>query len=152
MEAGERIPHSDGDEDAREAKSRWPLLLSVGVLIACLSGGVVLYRDQQQQLVEQERLLAEARKPVLPVRVTYRSAFMGPGLVAVFHNDSDAMLEFVASFTSPGTNTNQAYRLVLGAKERKDVGHLEGWQFAPGHRISLTNAGYRPVETVVPEQ
>ncbi|MDX1914190.1 MAG: hypothetical protein SFU55_01295 [Methylophilus sp.] len=85
-----------------------------------------------------------AKKPELPINVSYRQALMGDGLVAQFTNNSDRFLSIVATFLNPTTNQHMTTRLDLAPRAIKEVGHLEGWTFSSGDQLTIKNNDYEP--------
>jgi hypothetical protein len=106
--------------------------------------------DAQLQLQETQRQLADATKPVLPITVSFHKSLSGSGLVGVFRNSSVSPLEISAVFSSPATGGKRAANLVIPANGVKEIGHVEGWPFAAGQHIQLTNHQYKGVEYDVP--
>jgi len=103
-----------------------------------------------EQLKLNEGQLAEVSKPDLPVSVSFRAALMGSGLVAIFKNNGTKAIEVAAEFTSTATGTKRSANLVLEPNLARQIGHAEGWPFAAGQHIRLTNNQFRPAEYEVP--
>jgi hypothetical protein len=103
-----------------------------------------------EQLKSNEGQLAEVSKPDLPVSVSFRAALLGSGLVAIFKNNGAKPIEVAAEFTSTVTGTKRSADLVLEPNLAKQIGHAEGWPFAAGQHIRLTNNQFRPAEYEVP--
>ena len=72
------------------------------------------------------------------------------GLVAVFKNNSSSPLEVAATFSSQATGVTREANLVISGNGLKEIGHAEGWPFAAGQHIRLTNNQYRPADYDVP--
>jgi hypothetical protein len=106
--------------------------------------------EAQLQLQETQRQLADATKPVLPITVSFHKSLSGSGLVGVFKNSSVSPLEIEAVFSSPATGGKRAANLVIPPNGVKEIGHVEGWPFAAGQHIQLTNRQYKAVEYDVP--
>lgn len=107
-------------------------------------------QQAQQQLLTTHDQLMQATKPDLPVSLGFRPALLGSGLVGVFKNTSSSSLEVAAIFSSPATGSRQEANLVIPPNGVKEIGHAEGWPFAPGQHIKLTNNRYRTAEYEVP--
>jgi len=56
----------------------------------------VALQERTAALATRDAALAEANRPVIPVRVTFRLAFMGQGLVASIRNVADRPLNVIA--------------------------------------------------------
>ena len=110
------------------------IALIVVAVIACV---LILNRAQ------------ELSRPPLPVSVGFRQALMGPGLVAMFRNNSAVLLEVKATIQSSDINSTKTYQLVLPPNGVQEIGWLEGWSFVPGQRIDLMNNRFRPVYYLV---
>lgn len=92
--------------------------------------------------------LVEIEKPVLPISISFRNAFFGPGGVAIFQNRSGQTLQVEALITSP-TRTYFDVDLVIPAWGQKQIGPLDGWSIVSGQRIVLRNSNYRPFDIYV---
>lgn len=103
--------------------------------------------DQTSQL---QGKVAQESKPDLPITVSYRRAVLGGGLVALIRNNSRQPLEVSAMFGNPDTGSGTRRDIVLAAQQIMQLGHIQGWTFAPGQRVLLYNAKYRPYQGVVP--
>lgn len=90
-----------------------------------------------------------AKKPDLPVSISYRQAMMGSGLVSQFTNNSDRFLSIVATFQNPTTNQHTILRLDLTPNVTKEIGHMEGWTFSSGDQITMQNNDYEPITMTV---
>ncbi len=107
-------------------------------------------QEAQQQVLMMRSQLMQAAKPDLPVSLSFRSPLLGSGLVGIFKNTSSSPLEIAAVFSSPATGSRREANLVLPPNGVKEIGHAEGWPFAAGQHIKLTNSQYRPAEYEVP--
>jgi len=93
-----------------------------------------------QQLLTQARELA---KPDLPVEVSTRAALLGAGRVLVIRNDSPKELDITAQFKrGDGPAVTQA--LVIQPNGFTQVGKDQGWTFARGDSVVLSNPDFRP--------
>ena len=102
---------------------------------------------ETQEVQAKEALL---NTPEVPVTVSYRQAFAGPGLVAVFRNNSLKTLSVLATFFNPTTGQQRSSQLTITPQGVAEVGHAEGWAFASGDKITLKSADYREVSAQVP--
>lgn len=102
--------------------------------------------DQQRALLEQanekERKLA---KPDLPVRVWVRRAFVGGGMVAMMHNFGNKELALAVTAHSGATNQQYAWNIVLAPNATQEIGNDQGWAFAAGDELELSESGFRPM-------
>lgn len=104
----------------------------------------------QQQAAQSAVQLQQEAKPDLPVTISFRRALLGSGMVATFKNVGASPLEVAAIFVSQATGQQQRRNLVLPPNIIQEIGPAQGWPFAPGQRVLLSNANFRPKEAVVP--
>ena len=104
----------------------------------------------QQQVAQAESQLQQSAKPDLPVTISFRRALLGNGMVAMFKNFSASPLEVAAVFNSQATGQEQRRNLVLAPNGMQIIGPAQGWPFAPGQHVTLSNANYRTIEVIVP--
>ena len=88
-------------------------------------------------------------RPDLPIQVGERAALLGPGLVLRIKNTSGQMLDLAATLESPNTGTQSTRRLVIPPGGVQEIGHLEGWEFAPGQKVDFRNDLFRPATFIV---
>jgi hypothetical protein len=109
-----------------------------------------LLGKERRQSASLQTSLAEAAKPDLPLMISFRPAILGNGLVAVFRNTSSTQLEVAAAFSSEATGIRRGASMVIPANAVTEIGYAQGWAFAAGQRIRLTNGEFRPAEYQVP--
>ncbi|MHB1085226.1 MAG: hypothetical protein ACYCZA_10350 [Thiobacillus sp.] len=98
----------------------------------------------------QAAAAAAAAKKALPAVVSFRSSLLGKGLVAVIENTSDRYLTVILNVRNPTLSTAKSFKLELDPQSRTDFGHLEGWQFAAGDEVSLSNDEFGTLRLTVP--
>ena len=98
----------------------------------------------------QAAAAAAAAKTALPAVVSFRSSMLGKGLVAVIENTSDRYLTVILGVRNPTLSTAKSFKLELDPQSRTDFGHLEGWQFAAGDEVSLSNDEFGTLRLTVP--
>lgn len=86
----------------------------------------------------------------LPIEVNYRDAVFGEGLVAAFTNSTSQHLRISVIVENTTLGTRRTFDYVIAPNSVKEIGHLEGWSFASGDRISLYNDKFAAKELVVP--
>jgi uncharacterized RDD family membrane protein YckC len=84
-------------------------------------------------------------RPELPLRVSFRDCLLGEGKRAVLQNLSDDPLVVVLDVQSPLTGAHFRRTFVINARCYGQVGQSQGWPFAPGQRVTVTNPQYRPI-------
>lgn len=132
-------------------------------LVGRVAGGTpaIAAQPAQPQAVAQpplksvsELLAQQAQSPLankeLPIAVSYRTAKMGPGLVARFDSMSGRALSLIATFKNPTLRTVQRIRIDVPPRGTREIGHAEGWVVASGDEIELYHAEYQPMRVVVP--
>jgi len=141
----------------------WKLATGLSVILAAVGIGAARIesqraarladsvKSQQQLVVSLQARLVEAEKPSLPIALTFRPALMGSGLVGMFRNVSSSQLEIAATFSSQATGMLRQANLVIPANATKEIGHAEGWAFASGQHVQLTNIRFRPAVYEVPQ-
>ena len=110
----------------------------------------VSLQEKTAALATRDAALAEANKPVLPVRVTFRLAFMGQGLVATVRNVTDGPLNVIAELREPGTDLSRSVSLALDPKGTTEVGYAQGWTITSGQSLTAAASGYRSVTAFAP--
>lgn len=112
----------------------------------------VALQERTAALVTRDVALAEANRPVIPVRVTFKLAFMGQGLVASIRNATDKPLNVIAELRdrdSTGTPL-RTVSLALPASGATEIGYAQGWIITSGQSISVSSSGYRSVTAFAP--
>jgi hypothetical protein len=104
---------------------------------------------EQQQLQSTEARLAQEVRPDLPIKVGFRPALLGGGKIAVIQNVSNREIEVTLDVLSPATGLTYHRALVLDANRVQQIGKAEGWEFATGQQIKLSNPQYRPIAGTV---
>jgi len=90
-----------------------------------------------------------AARPSLPVRLSFKDALIGTDKRAVLENLSDSALEVVLDVKSPVTGAHFSRTFVINPRSFGQVGRAQGWPFAPGQLVTVSNPEYRPlVQTV----
>jgi hypothetical protein len=115
-----------------------------------LTKAEVSLQEKTAALATRDAALAEANKPVLPVRVAFRLAFMGQGLVATIKNVSDSPLNVIAELREPGSETSRSVSLALDANGTTEIGYAQGWTITSGQSITVAASGYRAVTAFAP--
>jgi hypothetical protein len=115
-----------------------------------LTKAEVALQEKDAALASRDAALAEAMRPELPVRVTFRSAWMGQGLVATIRNAGDRPLNVIAEFRDPTANTAREFSLALDSKGSADIGRAEGWIISSGQSLTVAASGFRSITAFAP--
>ena len=110
----------------------------------------VTLQERTAALATRDAALAEANRPVIPVRVTFRLAFMGQGLVASIRNVTDRPLNVIAELRDAGADPARTVSLALGANGATEIGYAQGWTITSGQSITVSSSGYRSVTAFAP--
>jgi uncharacterized RDD family membrane protein YckC len=88
-------------------------------------------------------------RPELPLRLSFKDALIGPDKRAVLENLSDSALEVVLDVKSPLTGAHFSRTFVINPRSFGQVGRAQGWPFAPGQLVTVSNPQFRSlVQTV----
>ena len=115
-----------------------------------LTKAEVSLQEKTASLASRDAALAEANRPVLPVRVTFRLAWMGQGLVATVRNVTDRPLNVIAELRESGTETVRNVSLALDANGTTEIGYAQGWTIMSGQSLTVAASGYRSVTAFAP--
>jgi hypothetical protein len=96
------------------------------------------------------KVMNEVSKPPLPVECQYRRALLANGYVEIFTNKSNKVLSVLATFENPTFKTTKSYRLNLNPNVPVQFGHLQGWDFTAGDKITLVDSSYQTAHYSVP--
>jgi hypothetical protein len=113
---------------------------------------------QQQMNIQGQELKSvvskyeELARRNLPVSIIFRPSVSGNGLTTFFKNNAPSPIEISVILTNPVTDRRREVNLNLPANGVQSIGEPEGWVFAPGHHIKVTNAQFGTVEYVVTDK
>jgi hypothetical protein len=110
----------------------------------------VTLQEKTAALATRDAALAEANKPVIPVRVTFRLAWMGQGLVATIRNVDDGPLNVIAELREPGTDFARTVSLALTPHGTTEIGYAQGWTIMSGQSVTVAASGYGSVTAFAP--
>lgn len=94
--------------------------------------------------------IADARgvlKP--PITVSFRSALMGHGLVAMLNTRTKNSITVLVSWKSHATGVKRSTQIHLDGANKVELGHLEGFPIEPGDTLSIENTEYEPLSITV---
>lgn len=110
-----------------------------------------LAHAQQQATEDQQKLVAESR-PDLPIRLWFRHMPLTQGETAYLQNLTTRTLEVVLDVESAATGEHYQHSVVVNPGLLPTPwGPHQGWAFASGQRVTLTNLAYRPLVRAVTE-
>jgi hypothetical protein len=115
-----------------------------------LTRAEVAVQEKDAALASREVALAEATQPELPVRVSFRPAWMGQGMVASFRNMGSQQLTLMVEFRDPNLKTSRDFAIVVEAGATADVGHPQGWLVNSGQSVRVAASGYKSVTAFAP--
>lgn len=115
-----------------------------------LTRSEVALQERMAALATRDAALAEANRPVIPVRVTFRLAFMGQGLVASIRNVTDRPLNVIAELREAGAEPSRTISLALEPNSATEIGYAQGWTITSGQSISVSSSGFRSVTAFAP--
>ncbi|MBX5463666.1 MAG: hypothetical protein IRZ28_21590 [Steroidobacteraceae bacterium] len=115
-----------------------------------LTRAEVALQEKTAALATRDAALAEANKPVLPVRVTFRLAWMGQGHVATIRNVTDRPLNVIAELREPGKEDVRSLSLALEPNGTTEIGYAQGWTITSGQSLTVAASGYRSVTVFAP--
>jgi hypothetical protein len=110
----------------------------------------VTLQEKTAALATRDAALAEANRPLTPVRVTFRLAWMGQGLVATIRNVDDGPLNVIAELREPGTDFSRSVSLALSPNGSTEIGYAQGWTITSGQSVTVAASGYRSVTAFAP--
>jgi hypothetical protein len=115
-----------------------------------LTKAEVAVQEQDAALASRDVALAQATQPELPVRVSFRPAWMGQGMVATFRNVASQELTLMVEFRDPNAHSSRDFAFVVAAGASADVGHPEGWLVTSGQSVRVAASGYKSVTAFAP--
>jgi hypothetical protein len=115
-----------------------------------LTRAEVAVQEKDAAVASRDVALAEATQPELPVRVSFRPAWMGQGMVASFVNTTNHQLTLMIEFRDPGLHASKEFAFVLEAGASTEVGHAQGWLVSSGQSVRVAASGYKSVTAFAP--
>jgi outer membrane murein-binding lipoprotein Lpp len=103
-------------------------------------------RQTQAELKTAHATLA--KKPALPVQVTFRKAAMGPGYVAIVSTTIKKDFPVLVHVASKAIDRTKEFRLDLSFTHPTEIGHVEGAPIEDGDQVEITNNDYEPLVVV----
>jgi Sec-independent protein translocase protein TatA len=91
-----------------------------------------------------------AKKPAMPVVISFRKAMTGPGMVGQFVNRSGKELIVVIELKNPTTKSQLTKNVDLTPERVNEIGFGEGWPFASGDLIKITHNDFEQMIYIVP--
>ena len=115
-----------------------------------LTRAEVAVQEKDAALASREVALADATQPELPVRVSFRPAWMGQGMVASFRNVGNQQLTLMVEFRDSSLRSSRDFALVVDAGATAEVGHPQGWLVSSGQSVRVSASGFKSVTAFAP--
>ena len=115
-----------------------------------LTRAEVAVQEKDAALASREVALADATQPELPVRVSFRPAWMGQGMVASFRNVGTQQLTLMVEFRDPNLRSSRDFAMVVEAGATAEVGHPQGWLVNSGQSVRVAASGFKSVTAFAP--
>lgn len=105
---------------------------------ACLILGAMVLLQHHDLAVEK-----------LPIEISSRASLMGKGEVVRLRNTSTRIIPVEVNLSSESFHTTKTYDMVLNPHIDQEIGHLEGWTFAPGDKVTISSKGFATLNATV---
>jgi hypothetical protein len=115
-----------------------------------LTKAEVAVQEKDAALASREVALADATQPELPVRVSFRPAWMGQGMVASFRNVGSQQLTLMIELRDTGLHSARDFALVVEAGATAEIGHPQGWLVNSGQSVRVSASGFKSVTAFAP--
>jgi hypothetical protein len=115
-----------------------------------LTRAEVAVQEKDAALASREVALADATQPELPVRVSFRPAWMGQGMVASFRNVGTQQLTLMVEFRDSNLRSSRDFAIVVEAGANAEVGHSQGWLVNSGQSVRVSASGFKSVTAFAP--
>jgi type II secretory pathway pseudopilin PulG len=115
-----------------------------------LTRAEVAVQEKDAALASREVALADATQPELPVRVSFRPAWMGQGMVASFRNVGTQQLTLMVEFRDSNLRSSRDFAIVVEAGANAEVGHSQGWLVSSGQSVRVSASGFKSVTAFAP--
>jgi hypothetical protein len=115
-----------------------------------LTKSEVAVQEKDAALASREVALADATQPELPVRVAFRPAWMGQGMVASFRNVGTEQLTLMVEFRDANLRASRDFAIVVEAGATAEVGHSQGWLVTSGQSVRVSASGFKSVTAFAP--
>ncbi len=110
----------------------------------------VALQERQSALNTRDAALAEATQPDLPVRVSFRPAWMGQGMVATLRNTATQPISLMVEVRDPTAHRSKSFAFDIGAGGSADIGHAQGWLVTSGQSLKVAATGFKSVTAFAP--
>jgi hypothetical protein len=115
-----------------------------------LTRSEVAVQEKDAALASREVALADATQPELPVRVSFRPAWMGQGMVASFRNVGNQQLTLMVEFRDSSLRSSRDFAIVVEGGATAEVGHSQGWLVSSGQSVRVSASGFKSVTAFAP--
>ena len=115
-----------------------------------LTRAEVAVQERQAALATRDAALAEATQPDLPVRVSFRPAWMGQGMVATLRNVAPERISLMVEVRDPGAHRSKSFAFDIDPGNSADIGHAEGWLVTSGQSVKVAASGYKSLTAFAP--
>ena len=115
-----------------------------------LTRAEVAVQEKQAALATRDAALAEATQPDLPVRVSFRPAWMGQGMVATLRNVAGEPLSLMVEVRDPQAHRSKSFAFDVRPGASADIGHAQGWLVTSGQSLRVAATGYKTVTAFAP--
>jgi hypothetical protein len=115
-----------------------------------LTRAEVALQEKQAALATRDVALAEATQPDLPVRVSFRPAWMGQGMVATLRNVAAEPISLMVEVRDPQAHRSKAFAFDISPGGSADIGHAQGWLVTSGQSLKVAATGYKTVTAFAP--
>jgi hypothetical protein len=115
-----------------------------------LTRAEVAVQEKQAALATRDAALAQATQPDLPVRVSFRPAWMGQGMVATLRNVATQPISLMVEIRDPTAHRFKSFAFDINPGGSADIGHAQGWLVTSGQSLKVAAAGYKSVTAFAP--
>ena len=115
-----------------------------------LTRAEVAFQEKQAALATRDVALADATQPDLPVRVSFRPAWMGQGMVVSLRNVAAEPISLMVEVRDPQAHRSKAFAFDIGPGASADIGHAQGWLVTSGQSLKVAATGYKTVTAFAP--
>lgn len=126
------------------------------VALLLVAGGFYFYFQNEGEKQELRRQIAHTqavieKKPEMPIELGKRDALLGDGEVVQLKSIFSRNLTVTVKCMRPGLGDQKTFSVELIPNQPKEIGHLEGWAFKKGDRITISHSAFEDMNKFIGE-